>query len=306
MATTPPRAEVASADQARDTLTMSARVGPPLISVVMPTYNSQAVLDGALQSLAAQTFRDFELVLSDGASHDGTVRLAELKLGSLPSGRILSRPDRGVYDAINLGIAAARGDWVLVLGSDDRLHAPDTLARAGDALRSSDAAIVYGDVRMMSVNGLGVPPGARYAGPMPLERLLRGNICQQAIFYRRKLFADLGGFKLNYSVMADWEFNVRAAFRVPMQWVDLVVADYAATGLSARRNDAAAAHDVPELIRSELLCRSDDRSLWPLHRVLLRQADVLRRHGHWRASLRQLGGYAMLVGRRVLVTLRRR
>jgi len=101
----------------------------PLVSVVVPTMNSEAVLGGALQSLAGQVFRDFEVIVSDGASRDGTLALARQAAPAMPALVVDSRPDRGVYDAINRGVALARGDWVLVLGSDDRLHAPDTLAQ---------------------------------------------------------------------------------------------------------------------------------------------------------------------------------
>jgi glycosyltransferase involved in cell wall biosynthesis len=266
----------------------------PLISIVVPTFNVQARLAGLLDSLAEQTYRDFELIVSDGASQDGTVPLAEASAPRLPACRILSRRDRGVYDAINLGCAAARGRWILVLGGDDRLHGPETLALAASALRGATAAVVYGDVRMMSASADGVPAGARYAGPLPLAQLLRKNICQQAIFYRRELLAELGGFDLRYPVLADWELNLRAAFRAPMQWVDLVVADYAATGLSTRVQDPAAARGFAELVRTELLRRRHDRSLWPLHRALLRQADACRRRGLWAQAFKQLGSYAWL------------
>ena len=277
---------------------VSAVQDPPLVSVIVPTFNAEATLAVALRSLAEQTERDFEVVLSDGASRDATLRIAEATAPALPTCRLLSRPDRGVYDAINLGIAAARGHWVLILGSDDRLHAPDTLAQVAAALRESLAAIVYGDVRVMHTSGLGVPAGGRYAGAMPLARLMRGNICQQAIFYRRRLFEELGSFDLRYPVLADWEFNLRAAFHAPMQWVDIVVADYAATGLSARQEDPAAALGFAELIRSELIRQRGDRSLWPMQRVLLRQADAFRRRGQWREAFRQVGSYLWLQGAR--------
>jgi glycosyltransferase involved in cell wall biosynthesis len=267
----------------------------PTLTVVVPTFNSAATLGEALHSLARQSASDFEVVISDGASSDGTLEVARQWQAQLPACRVLSRPDRGVYDAINLGVEAARGDWVLILGSDDRLHAADTLEQALPRLRAAEEGIVYGDVRVLGENRLGVRPGGRYAGPMPIERLVRGNICQQSMFYRRTLLAELGGFDLAYPVMADWDFNVRAAFRVPMRWVDLVVADYAATGLSARREDTAAIRGVPEVVRRELLQRAGDRSLWPLHRVLLRQADVLRRRGHWGDAIRQIGSWIGLM-----------
>ena len=270
----------------------------PLISVVLPTYNSALLVEEALQSLAGQTWRDFEVVVSDGASQDETLDRVRAFAFCLPALTVLSRPDRGVYDAINLGIQAARGQWCLVLGSDDRLHAADTLARMSERLLANDAAMVYGDVRMMAVNGHRVPPGGRYAGAMPLPRLLRANICQQAIFYRRIVFEGLGGFKLEYPVQADWEFNLRVAFRFPTEWVDVVVTDYAATGLSSQRADPLAEAAIPEMVRRHFVANPGDRRLWPLQRVLLRQADGLRRRGQWRGMLRHWLSYGWLAVQR--------
>jgi glycosyltransferase involved in cell wall biosynthesis len=281
---------------------MTAAAGP-LISVIVPTFNCAAVLAGALQSLAQQTWRQFEVVISDGASRDDTVQIAEQFGPRLPKIKLLSRPDLGVYDAINQGIAAAAGQWILVLGGDDRLHAADTLAQAAAVLSASHASVVYGDVRMMAASGQGVPIGGRYAGAMPLPRLMRANICQQAMFYRRVLFAQLGGFDLAYPVMADWVFNLRAAFAVPMVWIDLVVADYAASGLSSMTPDFAAEEAVRVLIRHELMQRANDRATWPLQRVLLRHADALRRQGHWRLMAAPIGSYAQLMLRRLGLAL---
>ncbi|MCA3239828.1 MAG: glycosyltransferase [Rubrivivax sp.] len=264
----------------------------PLISIVIPTFRSAALLPGAIDSIAAQTWRDFELIVSDGASDDGTSDLARGRAAELPALQVDSRPDSGVYDAINRGIALARGEWVLVLGSDDRLHAPDTLARAAEALRASTAELVHGDVRMMADSPDGVPAGGRYAGPMPLARLLKANVCQQAIFYRRSLWQRLGGFEPRYRLWADWAFNLRAAFEAPPQWIDLIVADYAATGMSARQSDAVLQAEMPELIRREFAARVGDPALKPLARHLMRQADALRRRGRWREAWRQIGTWA--------------
>jgi glycosyltransferase involved in cell wall biosynthesis len=260
----------------------------PLLSVVIPTFRSAVVLPAALDSLAAQQWRGFEVVLSDGASDDGTLEIARAWADRLPALRVDSRPDAGVYDAINRGVSLARGEWILVLGSDDRLHAPDTLARAAAALRASVAEVVYGDVRMMQDSADGVAAGDRYAGPMPLVRLLRANICQQSMFYRRRLLERLGGFDQRYRIWADWALNLRAAFEQPMQWIDLVVADYAATGLSATRSDPVLQQELPELIRREFAARAGQPGVRAASRHLLRQADALRRRGRWREAGRQL------------------
>lgn len=286
-------------------MSLAPNAESPLVSIVVPTLNSAATLAEALQSLAAQTRRDFEVIVSDGASTDTTVALAQRFIPALPALRIDSRPDTGVYDAINRGVRLARGTWFLVLGGDDRLHSPDTLAIVAPCLVADGTAqMIYGDVRMMAVNQCGVAPGGRYAGPMPLKRLFVSNICQQAVFYRRTLFDALGGFDLHYRLYADWDFNLRAAFLAPTRWIDVVVADYAATGASAAASDAAFLQDLPELIRAELVRRSEQRATWPLQDHILRCANRLRRRGEWGAAFAYLGTYVRLLTQRIPVLVR--
>jgi glycosyltransferase involved in cell wall biosynthesis len=208
----------------------------PLISVVLPTFNCASWMCPTLESLAVQTSRDFEVVVSDGASTDDSLALIETYRFRLPALRVLSRPDRGVYDAINLAIGVCEGDWVYVLGSDDCLHEADTLAQISHLLRRSACGMIYGDVRVMGKNSM-VADGNRYGGPFTLARLLGQNICHQAIFTRRSLFQRLGLYVLCYKVWADWEFAQRAFVLGEAQWVDMVVADYAATGMSSAQLD---------------------------------------------------------------------
>lgn len=276
----------------------------PLISLVIPTRNSAALLPGALASIAAQTFRKFEVVISDGASTDATLTAAEQHASALPALTIESRPDSGVYDAINRGVRRTRGHWFLVLGSDDRLHAPDTLAIAAQHLNAAgEARTVYGDVRMMAVNKDGVAPGGRFAGPVPLKRLFVTNVCQQSVFYRRDLFDALGGFDLRFRLYADWDFNLRAAFHAPTCWIDLIVADYAATGMSATQVDAVFLDQLPHQIRRELEARADDPATWPLQDHLLRCANRFRRRGRGREAFDFTGAYLALLARRLPVRL---
>ena len=277
----------------------------PLVSIVVPTMNSAATLAQALQSLVSQTRRDFEVIVSDGASTDATLAVAQRFTQALPALRIDSRPDSGVYDAVNRGVRLARGTWFLVLGGDDCFHDPDTLAVVASCLVAEDRAqMVYGDVLMMAVNKCGVSPGERYAGPMPLKRLFVANLCQQAVFYKRSLFDALGGFDLRYRLYADWDFNLRAAFVAPTRWIDIVVADYAATGMSGTATDAAFLADLPGLIRAELVRRAEQRSSWPLQDHMLRCANRFRRRGEWGTAFAYLGTYVRLLAQRIPVLVR--
>jgi glycosyltransferase involved in cell wall biosynthesis len=272
---------------------------PVLISLVLPTFRCAALLEGALASIVAQDFRDHEVIVSDGDSPDDTLAVVRRHAPALPRLRIDSRPDAGVYDAINRGVALATGAWFLVLGADDRLHAADTLQRAAAVLRAAPPSVevVHGDVRMMGPNLTGTPVGGRYAGPVDFARLQRANICQQAVFYRRGLFDALGGFDAAYPLHADWDFHFRAAQRAPFQWVDLVVADYAATGMSGTRHDEAFHAGRPARLREALLTHRDAAWLRPARRLLLRDANLLRRTGRWSDAGRNLVAWLSLLGR---------
>lgn len=277
----------------------------PLISVIVPTMNSAADLGSALQSLAAQSFRNFEVIVSDGASKDATCAIAASFSSALPRLRVDSRPDTGVYDAINRGVSLAHGAWFLVLGSDDRLHAPATLAEVATHLRRErEAQMVYGDVCMMAHNRYGVPVGGRYVGALSLQRFFETNACQQSIFYRRGLFDALGGFDLRYRLCADWAFNLRAEFKVPGRWIDVVVSDYAATGMSANGSDDIFMADLSELIRAGFADNLEQRANWPLQHRVLRDANRFRRKGQWRQAWVFFRTYLRLMGHRIATLLR--
>ena len=177
----------------------------PLFSIIVPTFNIAATLPACLDSLASQTCRDFELVLVDGGSTDGTPDIAN-SYGPSLDGRLVIHcgPDQGPYDAMNHGVGLATGAWLLFLGADDTLYEADTLARVAAFIGEKEPSdLVYGDVIMRSNS-------SRYAGVFDLHRLLyERNICHQAIFYRRELFAGIGPYNLRYRIWADWDFNIR-------------------------------------------------------------------------------------------------
>lgn len=218
----------------------------PLFSLIVPTLNGEATLDACLASVKGQTMQDFELVLVDGGSSDRTVEMARTLEPVLGDRLILhAGSDGGVYDAMNRGVGLARGDWLLFLGADDRLHEDETLARVAAFIRrSGDSDLVYGDVVMRSTS-------KRYGGQFDLDRLLfTENICHQAVFYRRDLFARLGLYNLRYRIWADWDFNIRC-FQHPAltaRHMDLVVADYNDGGGLSQKEDPELRKRLPAFI----------------------------------------------------------
>src|SRR5688500_8811110 len=95
--------------------------GSPRFSIITSTFNAAAALPSTAQSLARQTCRDFEWIVMDAASRDGTAEVAR-GFGELVT-TLVSEPDRGIYDAWNKALPRLRGEWVLFLGAGDSLFA---------------------------------------------------------------------------------------------------------------------------------------------------------------------------------------
>jgi glycosyltransferase involved in cell wall biosynthesis len=222
----------------------------PLFSIIVPTLNVEATLRDSLASVAGQTCADFEVVLVDGGSTDLTLEMASTFAATLGSRLTLHRgKDDGVYHAMNLGVGLATGEWLLFLGADDTLHAGETLAQVAAFIRAhTPSQLVYGDVIMRSRS-------ARDGGVFDLDRLVfERNLCHQAVFYRRELFASIGPYNPRYSIWADWDFNIRCFGNPTLvtHHMDIVVANYNDTGGLSLREDVEFKKRLPVLILASI------------------------------------------------------
>ncbi|MCC8194941.1 MAG: glycosyltransferase, partial [Deltaproteobacteria bacterium] len=114
----------------------------PFFTIVTATYNAAEVLSGLLDSLTAQTCQSFEVLIQDGGSSDATVEIIAGYKDRL-NVRWASEKDSGIYDAWNKALPAARGEWILFLGADDRLDAPDVLERCFGVMRDLPCGVLY-------------------------------------------------------------------------------------------------------------------------------------------------------------------
>ncbi len=211
----------------------------PAISIVTACRNARAELSATAATVLAALGPQDEWVLQDGASTDGTREfLAKLTDERV---RVESAPDQGIYDALNRAVTRARGDYLLILGTDDR---PRLRLDEIRPFLQDDHTVYYGDVwRTMSADF--------YAGPFDGAKLARTNICQQAILYPRAAFAGRA-FDLRYRQQADWAFNM-ACFADPQlrfEYMPLRVADYAQGGASSQRMDEAFQRDYRRLLKT--------------------------------------------------------
>jgi glycosyltransferase involved in cell wall biosynthesis len=193
----------------------------PLVSVITTTFNAGSMLARCLESVAAQTLPGVEHIVVDGGSTDGTVEV--LRAWDERLGGWVSERDRGIYDAMNKGVALARGERLFFLGADDVLAGPDVLSRCEPHLRS-DASVVYGDIRY--------PDGHLFRSGAGRRLLLSNTIHHQGAFYAARVF-DGWRFDTSLRIVADYDLNLRL-YRRGERFVrtDVVVAECGDAGAS--------------------------------------------------------------------------
>ncbi len=199
----------------------------PFFSIIVVCRNPGLHLQAALDTVWGQQEANYELVVIDGASTDGSREWLEARQEQITA--LIAEPDHGIYDAMNKGITAARGTWVYFLGADDRLASNNVLACATEALVRTDAGVVVGEATYddTRVYRLAHPPGV----------VRRNFVHHQAAFYRRSLLTAEAGFDLGLQIMADYDFNLRLWKKgVRFESVQLLVARCASGGLSDAGN----------------------------------------------------------------------
>jgi glycosyltransferase involved in cell wall biosynthesis len=140
-----------------------------------------------------------DIVVIDGASTDGTREWLESQRSRL--GTLVSEPDGGIYEAMNKGVARARGEWVLFLGADDRLVGEGVLQEAVELMKKTEAGVAAGEAAFND--------GRIYKLDSRVNPVARNFVHHQGTFYRRSLFEENDGFDTSLAIMADYDFNAR-------------------------------------------------------------------------------------------------
>ena len=181
----------------------------PCVSVIMPVFNAGAYVTEALASVAAQTYRDYEVVIvDDGSTEERTLAALDRARGA-PRTTVIRTENRGPAAARNHAIERARGAYILPLDADDYL-APAFLARTVPVLDGSpDVGVVYTWVGLV-----GSHHGIWRTGGFSLHELLSRCTIHVCSLYRRELWADVGGYDGRFvESCEDWDFWLGAAAR---------------------------------------------------------------------------------------------
>jgi len=205
------------------------------ISVLTVCRNAEATIARTIESFLAQEHGDKEMIIIDGASSDATLAVA--RRYRAPQIRIVSEPDRGMYDALNKGLALYDGEAMGVLNADDRYHDTRVLSRVAEGLSSADA--VHGDLDFH--DGAGRIVRRWRATPRPPAGFASGWMPAHPTFYvRRGLAETVGGFDLSLPTAADYEWMMRAVDvvgcslgHIPHVMVDMALGGRSTSSLTA-------------------------------------------------------------------------
>jgi glycosyltransferase involved in cell wall biosynthesis len=197
----------------------------PLVTVIVPSFNQGRFIGETIASTLAQGYRPLEVLVMDGGSTDETLGVLA-RFSGAPELVVLSEPDEGVVDAVNMGLRKAGGQILAIQSSDD-VYLPGAIAAAVAALHAHpEAGMVFGDVEHIDeqsrVTGRDILPPfslAEYLGRLTY-------VPQPSAFFRAAAARSVGGWRSEVSYAADADYWTRIALRYPVVKIDQVLAQY--------------------------------------------------------------------------------
>lgn len=178
------------------------------ISIVTVCFNAADSIAATLRSVASQTHPDVEHIVIDGGSTDGT--LAQIAAHGAHVARVISEPDRGIYDAMNKGIRFASGDLIGILNADDVYADATVLERVAAIVEREDLDALYGDVEFFAPQRPEVTTRRYSSRRFSPGRLAWGWMpAHPTLFLRRGLFERYGLYRTDFRIAGDYELIAR-------------------------------------------------------------------------------------------------
>lgn len=198
------------------------------LSIITINYNNRDGLQQTIDSVVNQTFKDYEWIVVDGGSTDGSRELIEQNSEHFEWW--VSEPDKGIYNAMNKGIAHANGEWFLFLNSGDWLFSNDVIEKVFSKEYQSD--VLYGNVMYHWPDKRGMELEQK-PDSVSLYFFYSDTLCHQATFYRKSIF-DTHSYNENYRICSDWELYIKLLIEgYQFQHIPFCISNFAQDGMSS-------------------------------------------------------------------------
>lgn len=198
----------------------------PLFSIITVVYNAASTIENTILSVLQQRFSDYEYIIIDGGSTDGTIDILKKYSDKI---KWISEPDKGIYDAMNKGANKASGKWLFYLGADDLMY--NCLDKIAPHFKEENC-IFYGDVIFKKTQ-------IRYDGKFNSFKLIHKNLSHQALFYPKNVFMHYKYETKKYKYLADYFLNLQLwnDKRFKFQYISYVISEYNDEGVSSLNMD---------------------------------------------------------------------
>ncbi len=209
-----------------------------LISVVTVCRNAEKMIEKTIKSVLAMEFTDFEHIIIDGASEDGTMSVIDRYAGEYAKKGIafsvISEPDGGIYDAMNKGIKMAQGDWIMLLNAGDAYHDGNVFNEIEQATRRFRVDILAGNM-IFQEGYLGRVYRSRKTNRMKEEMaLMHATMCVKRELYEAKPFST------EYKISGDYEWSLYYYLNdAKIEIIDIIMVDFDGNGVSNKNKNLA-------------------------------------------------------------------
>lgn len=242
----------------------------PKFSIITVTYNAGDVLEDTIQSVIAQTYHHVEYIIVDGASTDRTPDVIKRYKNRIQ--KIVSEPDKGLYDAMNKGIALATGDYLCFLNAGDSFHEDDTLQQMVHSIRGNELPdVLYGETAIVDKNGHFLRM-RRLSAPEVLtwKSFKKGMlICHQAFFARHTLVEP---YDLQYRFSADFDWCIRIMKKArTLHNTHLTLIDYLDEGMTTRNHKASLRERFRIMVRHYGWISTVAHHVWFVFRAVIKK-----------------------------------
>ncbi len=182
------------------------------VSIITIAYNAAETIEETIQSVVNQSHDSIEYILIDGGSTDDTLNIAGRYNAKI--NKLISEPDKGVYDAMNKGLALAEGEIIAILNADDAYANPKVIANVVAAFERSGSDVCYGDLEYVDRNDTSKVIRRWISGEYKKSAFLDGWMPPHpAFFAKKKLYTEFGLFNTALKTSADYELMLRFLYK---------------------------------------------------------------------------------------------